>query len=87
MFVPLPVGFINGIERFIFLINGNQMLNGSHSSMSCSKVIKTDFISEHRSLPIMKHFGPNLSNCSLKTLKAKHSLSSMKNKETKQVRE
>lgn len=54
------------------------MLNGSHSSMRSNNVLKTDFISEHRSLQIKKLFCPVFLTCTLKIPEAKHSLRKQK---------
>lgn len=68
-FILLPVGFVDGIERFIPLISGNQMLNEPPSSMKCSTVWGALVLSLAQESIITKFFYSYLSSCSW-TLKA-----------------
>lgn len=63
-FILLPVGFVDGIERFIPLISGNQMLNEHPSSVKCSTVWKALVLSRAQESIIAKFFFSSLSNCS-----------------------
>lgn len=62
-FILLPVGFVDGIERFIPLISGNQMLNEHPSSVKCSTVWRALVLSRAQESIMAKFFYSSLSNC------------------------